>query len=143
MKPFEYRYAPGQVHAAWFKRETAIVALEGTLRLSYRDASLDWLLGDAPRVSVVLCEGERHVLPYEAFVEVRAAGQRATLAGRRAGRAGGTARRDRADRHGSARADDGRDDRALARVDWPPERCAVSAKLTLRLWCQPVSPLKP
>lgn len=80
MKPFEHRYAPGQVHAAWFKCASAIVALEGTLRLSYRDASLDWLLGDAPRVSVVLCEGERHVLPYEAFVEVRAAGQRAAIA---------------------------------------------------------------
>lgn len=80
MKPFEYRYAPGQIHAAWFKCGSAIVALEGTLRVSYRDASLDWLLGDAPKVSVVLCEGERHVLPYEAFVEVLATGQRAAVA---------------------------------------------------------------
>ena len=80
MKPFEYRYAPGQIHAAWFKCGSAIVALEGTLRLSYRDASLDCLLGDAPKVSVVLCEGERHVLPYEAFVEVLATGQRVAIA---------------------------------------------------------------
>ena len=80
MKPFEYRYTPGQIHAAWFKCGSAIVAREGTLRVSYRDASLDWLLGDAPKVSVVLCEGERHVLPYEAFVEVLATGQRAAIA---------------------------------------------------------------
>lgn len=80
MKPFEHRYAPGQIHAAWFRRGSAIAALEGTLRLCYRDASLDWLLGDAPRVSVVLREGERHVLPYEAFVEAIATGQHAALA---------------------------------------------------------------
>jgi len=80
MKPFEHQYAPGQIHAAWFRRGSAIAALEGTLRISYRDASLDWLLGDAPRVSLTLREGERHVLPYEAFVEVIASGQRAAIA---------------------------------------------------------------
>ncbi|MBN3764960.1 hypothetical protein [Burkholderia sp. Ac-20365] len=80
MKPFEHRYAPGQIHAAWFRRGSAIAALEGTLQISYRDASLDWLLGDAPKVSVVLHEGERHVLPYEAFVEVIAIGQHAVIA---------------------------------------------------------------
>ncbi len=80
MKPFEHRYAPGQIHAAWFRCGSAIVALEGTLRLTYRDASLDWLLGDAPKVTVTLCEGDCHVLPYEAFVEVLASGQRAAVA---------------------------------------------------------------
>ena len=80
MKPFEQRYAPGQIHAAWFKRGSAIAAREGSLRLTYRDASLDWLLDDAPRVSIVLREGECHVLPYEAFVEVIAVGRRAALA---------------------------------------------------------------
>jgi hypothetical protein len=80
MKPFEQRYAPDQIHAAWFKRGSAIAAREGALRLTYRDASLDWLLDDAPRVSIVLDDGECHVLPYEAFVEIIAVGQRAAVA---------------------------------------------------------------
>jgi len=79
MNVFEQRYAPGQIHAAWFKRGSAIAVLDGSLRLTYRDASLDWLL-DAPRVCVVLCEGERHVFPYEAWVEAVATGQRTASA---------------------------------------------------------------
>jgi hypothetical protein len=80
MKPFDQPYFPGQTTAAWFKRASAIVALDGTLRLTYRDASLDWLLSDALRVELVLREGERHVLPYEAFVEISAIGSRAATA---------------------------------------------------------------
>jgi hypothetical protein len=80
MKPFDQRYAAGQIHANWFKRGSVITALDGALRLSYRDGSLDWLLGDAPRVSVVLHEGDCHVLPYEAYVEVVATGECAALA---------------------------------------------------------------
>ena len=80
MRPYEQRYAPGQIQAAWFRRGSAITALDGTLRLTYRDVSLDWLLGDAPNVSVVLHDGELHVLPYEALVEVMAAGTRAAAA---------------------------------------------------------------
>jgi hypothetical protein len=77
MKPFDQHYFPRQTAAAWLKRGSAIVALDGTLHLTYRDASLDWLLGDAPRVDLVVQAGECHVLPYEAFVEVTAIGARA------------------------------------------------------------------
>ncbi|ACC72290.1 hypothetical protein PPMP20_34450 [Paraburkholderia phymatum] len=80
MKTFDQRYAPGQIHANWFKRGSAITALNGALRLSYRDGSLDWLLGDAPKVSVALHEGGCHVLPYEAFVEIIATGESAAIA---------------------------------------------------------------
>jgi hypothetical protein len=80
MKPFDRRYAPGQIHADWFRRGSAITALDGALRLTYRDGSLDWLLGDAPKVSVELHEGDCHVLPYEALVEVIATGKGAAIA---------------------------------------------------------------
>ncbi|MEM5369713.1 hypothetical protein V4C53_27280 [Paraburkholderia azotifigens] len=90
MKPFDQRYAPGQIHANWFKRGSAIIVLNGTLRLSYRDGSLDWLLGDAPKVSVVLHEGGCHVLPYEAYVEIIATGECAATARIDAGPLSGT-----------------------------------------------------
>jgi len=80
MKPLDQRYAPGQIHANWFKRGSAITVLNGALRVSYRDGSLDWLLGDAPKVSIVLREGDCHVLPYEAYVEVIATGERPAIA---------------------------------------------------------------
>ena len=80
MKSFEQRYVPGVIHTAWFGRGSAIATREGALRLTYRGASLDWLLDDAPRVSVVLGEGDCHVLPYEAFVEAIAMGPQAAVA---------------------------------------------------------------
>ncbi|MBP0592570.1 hypothetical protein J8I87_23090 [Paraburkholderia sp. LEh10] len=80
MKPFEQRYAPDEIQATWFRRGSAIAALDGALRVTYRDASLDWLLDAAPKVSIVVREGERHVLSYEAFVEVTSAGPRVSIA---------------------------------------------------------------
>lgn len=74
MKPFSQRYPAGQIQGAWFKRASALVAVDGTVRLTYRDASLDWMLDVAPKVSVLVRPGERHVMPFEAFVEVSAEG---------------------------------------------------------------------
>ncbi len=80
MKPFEHHYNPGQIHAAWFKRGSMVVVLKGSLRLTYRNASLDWLLDSAPMATIMLEEGECHVLPHEAWVEVVATGRHAALA---------------------------------------------------------------
>jgi len=77
MKPFLKRYPDGQIQCAWFKRASALVAVDGTVRVTYRDASLDWMLDAAPKVSVLVRAGERHVMPFEAFVEVSAEGPHA------------------------------------------------------------------
>jgi hypothetical protein len=74
MKPFTQRYPVGQIHCAWFRRGSTLVAIDGTLRVTYRDASMDWLLDAAPRISVVVRPGEQHTMPFEAFVEVSAVG---------------------------------------------------------------------
>src|SRR5579864_1038233 len=74
MQTCEQRYHPGQVRASSLKRGSAIVALDGPLRVAYRDGSMDWLLDSASRVSITLEEGEHHILPHSAFVEIRPAG---------------------------------------------------------------------
>jgi hypothetical protein len=51
------------------KRGAALVALRGRLRVSHRDAALDWLTAAAPTLTVVLDEGECHVLADDAYVE--------------------------------------------------------------------------
>jgi hypothetical protein len=73
----EQRYHPGQTRASSLGRGTALVALDGPLRVEYRDGSMDWLLDAAPRVSITLAEGEHHILPYNALVEIRPAGSTA------------------------------------------------------------------
>jgi hypothetical protein len=74
METGERQYHPGQIHASRLKRGSVIVAVDGPLRLRYRDESLSWLLALVPPVSVVLAEGEHHVLPYSAFVEIHTEG---------------------------------------------------------------------
>lgn len=74
MERGERRYYPGQVWAFSLRRGSTLLALDGPLRVEYRDGSLDWLPDSVPRVSITLEEGEHHVLPHSAFVEIRAAG---------------------------------------------------------------------
>jgi len=70
----QQRYYPGQVTGFYLERRHVVIALDGPLRIQYRTTSLDWLLSDAPIISIALLEGESHVLPYAAFVEVSAIG---------------------------------------------------------------------
>lgn len=68
------QYLPNQMHVIRVKRGSAIVALDGALRLSYRDESLDWLLDSAPAVSRLLEEGEHHVFSSRGYVEIYVSG---------------------------------------------------------------------
>jgi hypothetical protein len=79
MQAYETQYVPGQIHVTRLRRGSSIVAIEGTLRLRYRDASLNWLLDAAPVNRVRLGEGEGYRLPCDAFVEIGAAGKTAAL----------------------------------------------------------------
>ncbi|MDE1179846.1 hypothetical protein [Paraburkholderia sp.] len=74
MNTIRRRYVSGQVSARSFAQGTQLVVLEGALRIRYRDASLDWLAGDAPYVAITLNEGEQHVVPCRAWVEIRTEG---------------------------------------------------------------------
>lgn len=67
-------YYPGQVSGFFMARREALIALDGSVRVTYRDRSLDWFVSETPQVVVTLQEGESHVLPYAAFVEVRVIG---------------------------------------------------------------------
>lgn len=66
---------PGQVHAGVYPRAATVIALDGSVKMTYRNISLDWLPGVAPRVALVLGEGERHVLPCTTFVEIESSGR--------------------------------------------------------------------
>jgi hypothetical protein len=68
------RYYPGQLNGFYLAHRHVLIAVDGPLRIQYRNPSLDWLLSEAPHVSITLLEGESHVLPYAAFVEVSAIG---------------------------------------------------------------------
>jgi len=68
------RLLPGQIRAFDLRRHAWLLALDGALHLTYRDAALDGLPGGAPRISVLLDEGAAHRLPHAACVDVTCAG---------------------------------------------------------------------
>lgn len=73
----EQRHLPGSVHACNLARGSVLVVLDGRLRITYRDETLHWLMAAPPAVSVVLDEGECHVLPYDVRADLSAVGPRA------------------------------------------------------------------
>jgi len=74
MRAYEMRYVPGQIHTVKLRGGSSIVAMEGALKLRYRDASLNWLLDAAPTNNLRLGEGEQYRLPCDAIVEICAEG---------------------------------------------------------------------
>lgn len=64
------RLHPGQIHASRQRAGTLLIAINGPLRLTYRDPSLDWLMVLSPRVCIDLNEGDAHVISCNAWVEV-------------------------------------------------------------------------
>lgn len=74
MKAIGQCFYPGQINARRQRAGTQVVAIDGVLRLTYRDPSLDWLLNVTGPVSVDIEEGACHVLPYDTFVEIEARG---------------------------------------------------------------------
>lgn len=74
MKAIRQSFYPGQINARRQRAGTQVVAIDGVLRLTYRDPSLDWLLNVTSPVSVDIEEGGCHVLPYDTFVEIEARG---------------------------------------------------------------------
>lgn len=66
-------FLPGQLRSFNLRRHTLLVALDGPLRLTYRDAALDWLPGGAARIAIRLDEGAAHRLPCAAWVDIGAA----------------------------------------------------------------------
>lgn len=53
---------------------TSIVAVEGNVRLQFRDHSLAWLADAVPLTTVTLHEGERFVTPQRGIVSISAMG---------------------------------------------------------------------
>lgn len=79
MQAYETQYVPGQIHTGRLGAGSVILAIEGTLRVLYRDESLNWLLDASPVNDLLVCEGERYRLPCEAFVEIAADGKTAAV----------------------------------------------------------------
>lgn len=69
-----HRLLPGQIRGFDLRRQTLLLALDGPLRLTYRDAALDWLPGGAPPVAILLDEGAAHRMPCAAWVDIGAGG---------------------------------------------------------------------
>lgn len=67
-------FYPGQIRACRQSAGTQFIAVDGVLRLTYRDPSLDWLLNVTSPVAVNVGEGKCHVLPYDAWVEIEVIG---------------------------------------------------------------------
>lgn len=67
----EHSLVPGQIRAASLRRGTLIVAVDGPLAITYRNPSLDWLSPAAPMIAIALDEGDAHIVPFDAFVEIR------------------------------------------------------------------------
>jgi hypothetical protein len=74
MQAISQCFYPGQCRARHQRAGTQIIAIDGVLRLTYRDPALDWLLNLTSPVVVRIEEGECHVLPCDTFVEIEAAG---------------------------------------------------------------------
>ena len=79
MQAYETRYVPGRIHTGKLRAGSTILALEGTLRLRYREESLNWLLDAAPVNGLLVCEGQQYRLPCDAFVEISAEGKTAAV----------------------------------------------------------------
>ena len=75
MQAYEMRYVPGHIHTTRLRGGCSIIAMQGTLRLRYRDASLSWLLDAAPANDLRLGEGEQYRVPCDAIVEISAEGK--------------------------------------------------------------------
>ncbi|RKE35915.1 hypothetical protein B0G76_2053 [Paraburkholderia sp. BL23I1N1] len=65
--------AAGQTAAHDLRARTSIVAVEGDLRLHFRDHSLAWLGDTVPVTSVTLPEGECYVTAQRGVVSISAA----------------------------------------------------------------------
>ncbi|CAN7347140.1 hypothetical protein LJR029_006123 [Caballeronia sp. LjRoot29] len=74
MQSIRQCFYPGQRSARHQHAGTRIIAIDGMLRLTYRDPALDWLLDVTTPVVVKIEEGECHVLPCDTFVEIEAVG---------------------------------------------------------------------
>lgn len=74
MAAYQQRYYPGDIYAINLRCGSTIVAIDGTLRVEYRDRSLDWLVDSVPSVSVTVAEGAPHVLACNALVRIRVEG---------------------------------------------------------------------
>lgn len=79
MQADEIRYDPGQIRTGKLRCDSTIVAIEGALRVRYRDGSLNWLLDAVPVNDLLIREGEQYRLPCDAFVEITAAGKTAAV----------------------------------------------------------------
>ena len=66
------RVAAGQTAVHNLRARTSIVAVEGVLRLRFRDHSLAWLGDAVPATSITLHEGERFVTPQHGVVSISA-----------------------------------------------------------------------
>ncbi len=69
MSTEEFSCCSGARHARHLKRGSVLVALHGRLRVTCRDASLHWLSGAAPALTIMLEEGEAHALTDDTYVE--------------------------------------------------------------------------
>jgi hypothetical protein len=74
MQSISQCFYPGQRSARHQHAGTQIIAIDGMLRLTYRDPALDWLLDVTTPVVVKIEEGGCHVLPCDTFVEIEAVG---------------------------------------------------------------------
>jgi len=70
---------PGQIHASHQRAGTQFIAIDGALRLIYRDLSLDWLMELSPRIRIDLNAGDAHVFSCNAWVEVDVIGESTTV----------------------------------------------------------------
>ncbi|SOE95953.1 hypothetical protein SAMN05414139_08876 [Burkholderia sp. D7] len=77
MQAIRQCFYPGRLNARHQRAGTQVVAIDGVLRLTYRDPALDWLLNVTSPVAVDIEEGGCHVLPYDTFVEIEAVGSSA------------------------------------------------------------------
>ncbi|KQR73809.1 hypothetical protein ASG35_22890 [Burkholderia sp. Leaf177] len=70
---------PGQIHASHQRAGTQFIAIDGALRLIYRDPSLDWLMELSPLFRVDLNAGDAHVFSCNAWVEIDVIGETTTV----------------------------------------------------------------
>ncbi|MCY0389689.1 hypothetical protein OVY01_21325 [Robbsia sp. Bb-Pol-6] len=85
-----YRLLPGQIRGFGLRRQTLLLARDGPLRLTYRDAALDWLPGVVTPTTILLDEGAAYRMPCDAWVDIRT-GAGTGMGGGASGRASGEA----------------------------------------------------
>src|ERR1700712_891661 len=74
MQSISQHFYPGQCRARHQRAGTQVIAIDGVLRLTYRDPALDWLLNVTSPVVVRIEEGGCYLLPCDTFVEIEAVG---------------------------------------------------------------------